>query len=107
MGIAVFSFVAVFLMIASAGLLLFFRQTMLRRVSAVITPRTQQRRALKGAWQQTGLSVSGIMTFLERLLPKSEAEVSIVQKRLIRAGFRNDSAIKIFYGTKILVPAVL
>jgi tight adherence protein C len=41
---------------------------------------------------------------MERVLPKSQAEVSVTQQRLIRAGYRNDSAVKLFYGAKVLVP---
>jgi tight adherence protein C len=44
---------------------------------------------------------------LEGVLPKSEAEVSVTQKRLIRAGFRGESAVKSFYGAKIVVPLML
>jgi tight adherence protein C len=43
----------------------------------------------------------------DRLLPKSKAEVSVVQKRLIRAGYRQATAIRIFYGTKVLTPICL
>src|SRR5260370_35496290 len=44
---------------------------------------------------------------LERVLPKSQAEVSVVQQRLIRAGYRKDSAVNLFYGAKVLVPLAL
>jgi tight adherence protein C len=41
------------------------------------------------------------------VLPKSQAEVSVVSQRLIRAGYRNESAIKVFYGMKVLLPLLL
>ena len=41
MGLALFSFIAVFLLIGSAGLLLFYRAAMLERLSAVISPRSE------------------------------------------------------------------
>jgi tight adherence protein C len=44
---------------------------------------------------------------LERVLPKSQAEVSIIRQRLIRAGYRSDSAVDLFYGAKVLVPVSL
>jgi len=44
---------------------------------------------------------------LERVLPRSQAETSVVEQRLIRAGIRNDSAVRIFYGAKVLVPLAL
>lgn len=39
---------------------------------------------------------------LGTLLPASPREVGLIQRRLIRAGFRDPSALKILYGTKIL-----
>jgi tight adherence protein C len=33
--------------------------------------------------------------------------MSVVQQRLIRAGYRSDSAVKLFYGAKVLVPLIL
>jgi tight adherence protein C len=56
------------------------------------------------AIQQTGLSIGGVVEHFENILPKSQAEVSIVLQRLQRAGFRDESAVKIFYGSKVLVP---
>lgn len=106
MGIATLSFVVVFFLFASGGLLLFYRQTMLKRITAVITPRTE-RIDFMGSIQRTRLSVGGLVEYLERLLPKSQAEVSVVQQRLIHAGYRSGSAVKIFYGAKVLVPATL
>ena len=38
MGFAVFTFFAIFLLFVSGGLLLFYREAMLQRINAVITP---------------------------------------------------------------------
>ena len=103
MGIAVVSFIVVFLLITSGGLLLFYRQAMLQRISAVVTPRAK-RGDLMSTLQQTGSSLGGMVEQLDRVVPKSQAEVSMVEKRLIRAGYREESAVKIFYGAKVLVP---
>lgn len=40
MGFAAITFIVLFLLIASGGLLLFYREAMLQRISTVITPRT-------------------------------------------------------------------
>ncbi len=106
MGFAAFTFFVIFLLVASGGLLLFYREAMLQRISAVITPR-QKRGSLRSTIQHTGFSLGEVMGQLERVLPKSSAEVSIVEKRLIRAGFRKESAVKTFYGAKVLVPILL
>jgi tight adherence protein C len=43
----------------------------------------------------------------EKVLPKTPQEVSVAQQRLIRAGYRQESHLRIFYGSKVLVPVVL
>jgi tight adherence protein C len=106
MGIALISFGAVFLLVASAGLLLFYREAMIQRIGEVVNPRAKKADLLSSI-QQTGSSLGGFVEQLNRILPKSDAEVSIIQKRLIRAGFRKDSAVQIFYGAKVLVPLAL
>src|ERR1017187_1187721 len=106
MGFAAFSFVVVFLLIASGGLLLFYRQAMVQRLSSVVTPRPR-RGDLLNTLQQTGSSLGAMVERLDRGLPKSDAEVSIVEKRLIRAGYRKESAVKVFYGAKVLIPLSL
>jgi len=97
------AFFVVFLLIGSGGLVLFYREEALQRLTNVISPRKAER-GLKTTLQETGYQ---LISQAERVLPKSEAEVSITQKRLIRAGFRKDSAIKFFYGAKVLLPLSL
>ncbi len=106
MTFAIIAFCSVFLLFASAGFLLFYREAMIQRISAVIGQRTQKA-TIADSLQQAGSSIGGVVEKFERVVPKSQAEVSVVQQRLIRAGFRRDSALKFFYGTKFLVPLVL
>jgi tight adherence protein C len=105
MEFAAFTFFVIFLLIASGGLLLFYRAAMLQRISAVVTPRTAQGGLFSRL--QSRVSVGGVVQRFERIMPKSQAEVSVVQQRLIRAGIRSDSAVSIFYGAKVLVPLAL
>lgn len=106
MKVAFFSFFVVFLLIASGGLLLFYREAMLQRITAVVTPRSKPK-DLKTTIQQTGLSLGGFVEKMERFMPKSPAEVSVAQQRLIRAGYRGENAVNLLYGVKALVPLVL
>ena len=106
MGIAILAFLVVFLLIVSGGLLLFYREAMLQRISEVINP-SAKRKSLMSTIQQTGLSIGGVVEHFENILPKSEAEVSAALKLLTRAGYREDSAVKVFYGSKVLVPLLL
>ena len=108
MAFAVIAFLSIFLLIVSAGLLLFYREAMIQRISAVIGG-TQQVEVTKQAstLQQAGSSISGVVEKFEKVLPKSQAEVSVVQQRLIRAGMRDEAALKVFYGSKVVVPLIL
>ena len=105
MGVAVITFISVFLLIGSAGLLLFYRAAMVKRISSVVG--RKQERSFVETLQQTGSSLGGVVEKFEKVIPKSQSEVSVVQQRLIRAGFRKDSALSFFYGTKFLVPITL
>ena len=105
MWIAIGSFVIVFLLIASLGMLVFYREAMLQRISEVINPSAAKKpKSLLETIQQTGISIGGVVEHFEQVLPKSQAEVSIVRQRLIRAGYRRDTAINVFYGSKVLTP---
>jgi tight adherence protein C len=101
------TFGAVFLLVASGGMLLFYREAMLERISDVINPQTKKQKTLMSAIQETGLSIGGVVEQFQNVLPKSQAEVSVVLQRLTRAGYRKESAVKIFYGSKVLVPLLL
>jgi len=103
---AILVFGIIFLLIGSLGLLLFYRETMLQRITEVINPHPKQK-SLLSTIQKTGLSIGGVVEHFETVLPKSQAEVSVVSQRLIRAGFRNESTVKVFYGSKVLVPIIL
>jgi tight adherence protein C len=106
MGFAVVIFAVVFLLMVSGGLLLFYRQTMLQHLHEVLHPRPKQK-SLRSALQETGHSMGAVVERLENVLPKSEQEVSVVTQRLTRAGYRNEAAVKFFYGTKVLTPLLM
>jgi tight adherence protein C len=108
MWIAIGSFVVVFLLIASFGMLVFYREAMLQRIAEVINPSAAKKpKSLLESIQQTGISIGGVVEHFEQVLPKSQAEVSIVRQRLIRAGYRKDAAVNVFYGSKVLAPLLL
>jgi tight adherence protein C len=107
MGIfAIFTFCVVFALIVSGLLLLFYREEMLQRITDAINPHPKQKSILSTI-QQTGLSIGGVVEHFETVLPRSQAEVSVVLQRLQHAGFRDESAVKIFYGSKVLAPILL
>ncbi len=106
MGLAIIAFCVLFLLAASGGLLLFYRDALPQRIAEAINPKPKQRTLLTTI-RQTGFSIGGVVEQMERVLPKSQAEISVALQRLTRAGYRNESAIKVFYGCKVLTPLVL
>ncbi len=106
MGFAILAFCCVFILFASAGSLMFYRTAVLKRISSVVTLRTEPA-SITSTLQKTSSSLSFAVEKLERVVPKTQAEVSVVQQRLIRAGFRRNSAVNFFYGTKVIIPLVL
>jgi tight adherence protein C len=107
MGVAAITFVVIFILIGSGGLLLFYREAMMQRLSDLVTP-GQKKAGVLRTLQQSGASLgSNVMGQLDRLVPRSQSELSVVQQRLVRAGYRNESVVKYFRGAKVLVPALL
>jgi tight adherence protein C len=106
MELTIVAFCVMFLLIASGGLILFYREEMHKRISAAIAQGEKQPNVLN-AVQQTGHSLGMVVERFERIVPKTQAEVSVMQRRLIRAGYRKESAIKVLYGAKVLVPLIL
>src|SRR3981081_2203687 len=106
MGITGVSFLPFSRLIASGGLILFYREAMIQRISAVITPREKQGN-FRETMEQASATLGIMVQHFERVVPKSQAEISVVQQRLVRAGYRSDSAVHFFYGAKAVVPLIL
>ena len=106
MGIILVTFLVIFLLIASGGLLLFYREVMLKRISEAITPRRKQK-SMTSVLAQTKFSIGQIVERFDQIMPKSEKEVSVVTQRLARAGYRDEKTMKFFYGCKVVLPVLL
>jgi tight adherence protein C len=108
MGLALFAFIAIFLLIGSGGLLVFYRAAMMQRLSAAIAPHDGGER-----WwgrfkpKRAGESIKAVVQPFDKVLPKSPQEVSVAEKRLIRAGFREEGHVRLLYGAKVLTPLFL
>jgi tight adherence protein C len=103
---AVISFLIAFLLIASGGLLIFYRDKIQERISSALYPRAQKK-SISSTLEETRHVIGGVVEHFEKILPKSQAEISVVQQRLVRAGLRSDNAVKMFYGAKVITPVVL
>lgn len=105
MGLAILAFVAAFLLVASCGLLFFYRSSMLDRLSNVVAGKNGGEKRWAGLLKmREGASVENILAPFQNVLPRSAEEVSVVQKRLIRAGYRKPAHVNTFYAAKVLVP---
>lgn len=104
MGFTIFTFLVVFALFASGGLLLFDRKVANDSMATVWTARTGPVTFLEQLRRST-IVLGEKIGRLENFLPKSKAEVSAVQRRLMRAGYREQSAVSIFYGSKIVAMA--
>jgi tight adherence protein C len=107
MNYAIFAFLAVFVLFAAGGALLFYREVMVQRISEAISPRKKREKKLSAVIKQTGMSVGQVVGRFEHMLPKSEQEISVQTQRLQRAGYRNEHAVRIFYGYKVVLPILL
>jgi len=86
-------------------MLLFYREAMLQRISSVITPAPKERGVL-ATMQQSGFTLGNLSEQIEKVLPKSQADASSIQKKLTMAGFRSEAALTLFTGIRYLLPVL-
>src|SRR5437016_3360726 len=103
------TFAAVFLLILSGGLLIFNRDALLQRLANVVSPRAEsgENWIRRFTGKESIASLAKAFDPIQKILPKSLEEISITERRLMLAGFRKNSHIKIFYGAKVLTPITL
>jgi len=108
MALALLTFVAIFLLVASGLLLAFYRDATMRRIASVVSPQQDTSSLVDRLLRLRSTStVESIIQPFQKVIPRSPQEVSVVQKRLIRAGYRRDAYVNIFYGAKVLTPLLL
>ena len=108
MTILIIAFLGSFGLIVSAGLLLFYRDAIRERLSAIVDRRlASPASSLFTLFHPRQGAMEQMVRPFQNVLPRSTQEVSVVQKRLIRAGFRQDSDVNLFYGAKVAVPLSL
>jgi tight adherence protein C len=109
MELVLLTFTAVFLLVLTGVLLVFYRQQILTRLSSAVSPRPVPAEEIVPEILAAGspTAIERVMEPFQRVLPRTPEEVGIIQKRLIWAGYRKDSHVNVFYATKVLVPALL
>ena len=95
------------LTIASLGALLWSRQTALRRFSSEIVSAWRTTHYCAASRPKPGWKIARLVKPFENVVPRSKEDISTVQQRLGRAGYREKSYVNVFFGFKVLVPGVL
>jgi tight adherence protein C len=106
MTFAIIAFLVAFILIGSGLLLVFYRDKIQERISSALYPRAKTK-SITNTLEETRHVIGGVVEHFEKILPRSQAEISVVQQRLVRAGIRSDSAVKTFYGAKVMTPLAL
>jgi tight adherence protein C len=101
---AVAVFLIFFLLVATGLLLLFYREAFGRRLAGLLASRGETVAVERSAAAE---SLETVASYFGRLLPKSERESSVIQQRLRLAGFREERHLKMFQGSKFVVPVLL
>lgn len=104
--VMILAFLGSFGFVVTLGLLLFYRDIAFQRLSDVVGRRLPTSR-LDRLIHPDRDAVQQIIKPFQNVVPRSAQEVSVVQKRLIRAGYRRDSNVNVFYGAKVLTPLTL
>src|ERR1041385_6873200 len=72
------------------------RRTLIRRLTGSLMPPQQE----EGAPHRLTLDDGLLKRFEKFVTPKSEAELSQIRRRLVRAGYRRLSAVRLFYAAR-------
>ncbi len=103
------TFAAVFLVITSGALLLFYRGVIVSRLASVVSSQSESAHSVlqRILGVQARTSMEQVTDPFQKILPRSPEEVGVIQKRLIWAGYRKDAHVNTFYGAKVMIPILL
>jgi tight adherence protein C len=109
MALTIIAFAAFFVLITSCGLLLVYRDVTMKRLATIVSQRLTVSGNPIARLMQLGTrsTVETIITPFQNIVPRSPQDASVIQKRLMRAGYREDGHLNIFYASKVLVPLSL
>jgi tight adherence protein C len=107
MWIALSVFLACFLLILSAGRMLVARAEKAHQLIRIGPARQESALGDGVPAQPFRARIEKFVHPFQRVLPRTEQEVSRVQRQLIRAGFREVKYVNLFYASKVLTPCVL
>jgi len=106
MGLALIAFITAFLCMMCIGILLFYPMRAPRKLSRVTAP-VVEAGLLRSAAPTPVSRIEKFIKPFHKLLPRNPQEVSTIQKRLARAGYRETSWVNLFYSARLIVPILL
>jgi tight adherence protein C len=107
MGAAILTFATFFFLFAGIGSAVIYRRSTGRRLARAVADPAVADFLADAPAAQPGAKAAKIFEPFQRLLPRSAEEVSVVKKRLVRAGLRQKAFVNIFYGAKVVAPLLL
>jgi tight adherence protein C len=108
MWITFFAFGATFLLILAAGVLVFYRSKADRRLSQVMASQNQTNVLAGMTGESPAIArIEKLLYPFQGMLPRSQKEVSNLQKMLAQAGYREARHVNAYYAAKVIAPAAL
>jgi len=105
MQIALLTFASVFLLALVGGLVFGDWQALRARLANVVRPPSDAPEGiLQRLLRPSADSFGKLIDPVQKLLPRSAQEISVVRKRLILAGYRRQFDLDLFYAAKVLCP---
>jgi tight adherence protein C len=80
---------------------------MLRQLGSPVITNDPRIGGIAGRAEQNGYTIVTMLTTLGSKVPSSDAEVATLRANLVRAGFRSEKALPVFYGVRILSTLVM
>jgi tight adherence protein C len=102
----ILTFLSVFLLTIAGGLLVVDRRALRARISSVVQTQSDSPVGVLSRLFNTS-SVEKLIDPVQRLMPRSAQETSIVRTRLVLAGFRKQFHVDLFYAAKVLMPVTM
>src|SRR5215469_7657259 len=105
---AIFSFLALMGALTWVGYRIYYKPgRVLRQLGNPVITDGRQTDAISQPAEPQASTIVTVLTQIGAKVPSSEAEVLTLKTNLIRAGFRSEKALFVFYGVRILSVIVL
>ena len=106
--LSIFAFLMLLVAVSGVGYRIFYKPgKFMRQLGAPVITADARQRVVDAEYEPAS---STVVTFLHHIgtkVPSSDAEVATLKTDLMRAGFRSENALPVFYGTRIVATLAL